>query len=201
MNYTFVSATILLILITDPIGNIPIFANALQHVAPERRARVILREVLIAFVLLLTFMFVGESFLRVMNLSELSLQIGGGVILFLIALRMIFPPPKGTDTPEALTEPLIVPLAIPAIAGPSALATVLLLVSQAPEKRLTWIAALCVTMTVSAVVLVLAERIQRVAGDRFVVALERLMGLVLVALSIEMMLRGIRTFVLQLASA
>jgi MarC family membrane protein len=201
MNYTFVSATILLILITDPIGNIPIFANALQHVAPQRRARVILREVLIAFLLLLTFMFIGEGFLRLMNLSELSLQIGGGVILFLIALRMIFPPPKGPDTPESMAEPLIVPLAIPAIAGPSALATVLLLVSQAPEKRLEWIAALCVTMTVSAVVLVLAERIQRVAGDRFVVALERLMGLVLVALSIEMMLRGIKTFVKQLAGA
>ena len=201
MNYTFVSATILLILITDPIGNIPIFANALQHVAPQRRARVILREVLIAFLLLLTFMFIGESFLRLMNLSELSLQIGGGVILFLIALRMIFPPPKGPETAESMTEPLIVPLAIPAIAGPSALATVLLLVSQAPEKRLEWIAALCVTMTVSAVVLVLAERIQRVAGDRFVVALERLMGLVLVALSIEMMLRGIKTFVKQLAGA
>jgi MarC family membrane protein len=201
MNYTFVSATILLILITDPIGNIPIFANALQHVAPQRRARVILREVLIAFLLLLTFMFVGEGFLRLMNLSELSLQIGGGVILFLIALRMIFPPPKGPETAESMAEPLIVPLAIPAIAGPSALATVLLLVSQAPEKRLEWIAALCVTMSVSAVVLVLAERIQRVAGDRFVVALERLMGLVLVALSIEMMLRGIKTFVKQLAGA
>lgn len=201
MNYTFASATILLILITDPIGNIPIFANALKHVAPARRARVILREVLIAFALLLTFMFVGDSFLRIMNLSELSLQIGGGVILFLIALRMIFPPPKVADAPETYTEPLIVPLAIPAIAGPSALATVLLLVSQAPEKRLEWIAALCVTMTVSAVVLVLAERIQRVAGDRFVVALERLMGLVLVAVSIEMMLRGIKTFVRQLAGA
>ncbi len=200
MNYTFASATILLILITDPIGNIPIFANALKNVAPERRARVILREVLIAFVLLLTFMFVGESFLRLMNLSELSLQIGGGVILFLIALRMIFPPPK-VESDEPMGEPLIVPLAIPAIAGPSALATVLLLVSQAPERRLTWIAALCVTMTVSAVVLVLAERIQRVAGDRFVVALERLMGLVLVAVSIEMMLRGIRTFIAQVASA
>ena len=198
MNYTFASATILLILITDPIGNIPIFANALKTVAPQRRARVILREVLIAFLLLLTFMFVGESFLRVMNLSELSLQIGGGVILFLIALRMIFPPPK-SDATELQGEPLIVPLAIPAIAGPSALATVLLLVSQAPEKRLEWIAALCVTMTVSAVVLVLAERIQRVAGDRFVVALERLMGLVLVAVSIEMLLRGIKTFVKQLA--
>ena len=200
MNYTFASATILLILITDPIGNFPIFANALKHVAPERRAWVILREVLIAFVLLLTFMFVGDGFLRVMNLSELSLQIGGGVILFLIALRMIFPPPK-SETADELREPLIVPLAIPALAGPSALATVLLLVSQAPGRRMDWVGALCVTMVVSAVVLVLAERIQRVAGDRFVVALERLMGLVLVAVSIEMMLRGIKTFARQLSGA
>lgn len=200
MQYTFVSATILLILITDPVGNIPVFANALKPVAPERRARVILREVLIAFMLLLTFMFIGSGFLRVMNLSALSLQIGGGVILFLIALRMIFPPPR-LDSAEPVSEPLIVPLAIPAIAGPSALATVLLLVSQAPEKRLEWIAALCVTMSVSAIVLVLAERIQRLAGERFVVALERLMGLVLVAVSIEMLLRGIKTFVQQVATS
>ena len=197
MSYTFVSATILLILITDPVGNIPIFANALKNVAPQRRAFVILREVSIAFALLLGFMFIGDSFLKVMNLSELSLQIAGGVILFLIALRMIFPPPL-SEAAEAYGEPLIVPLAIPAIAGPSALATVLLLVSQAPERRLEWIGALCVTMAVSAAVLVLAERIQRVAGERFVVALERLMGLVLVAVAIEMMLRGIKTFAMQL---
>lgn len=196
VSYTFASATILLILITDPIGNIPIFANALKPVAPARRPWIILREVLIAFALLLTFMFVGEGFLRVMGLSELSLQIGGGVILFLIALRMVFPPPQ-SEAPDALGEPLIVPLAIPAIAGPSALATVLLLVSQAPERRMEWVAALCVTMVVSAVVLVLAERIQRVVGDRFVMALERLMGLVLVALSIEMMLRGLKIFIKQ----
>lgn len=201
MNYTFASATILLILITDPVGNIPIFANALKHVAPERRSFVIMREVLIAFLLLLTFMFIGEGFLRLMNLSELSLQIGGGVILFLIALRMVFPAPHGLEPPEGVGEPLIVPLAIPALAGPSALATVLLLVSQAPERRMEWIGALCVTMAVSAVVLVLAERIQRVAGDRFVVAIERLMGLVLVAVSVEMLLRGIKTFAKQLAGA
>jgi MarC family membrane protein len=199
MSYTFVSATVLLILITDPIGNIPIFVNALKDVRPERRPWVILREVLIAFILLLSFMFVGEGFLRVMGLSQVSLQIGGGVILFLIALRMIFPPLQA-DVAEELGEPLIVPLAIPAIAGPSALATVLLLVSQAPGRRLEWIGALCVTMVVSAVVLVLAERIQRVGGARFVIALERLMGLVLVAVSIEMMLRGIKTFAGQLAS-
>jgi MarC family membrane protein len=197
MNYTFASATILLVLITDPVGNIPVFANALKHVAPERRARVILREILIAFFLLLTFMFVGEGFLKVMNLSELSLQIGGGVILFLIALRMVFPPPA-TLEPEIFEEPLIVPLAVPAIAGPSALATVLLLVSQQPERRLDWIAALCVTMLVSAVVLVSAERIQRLIGSRLVVAVERLMGLVLVSVAIEMMLRGAKTFAQQL---
>jgi small neutral amino acid transporter SnatA (MarC family) len=120
MEYTFVSATILLLLITDPFGNIPIFVNALRNVAPERRMWVILREVLIAFLLLLTFMFVGDGFLRLMNLSELSLQIAGAVILFLIALRMIFP----STQPEAALqgEPLIVPLAIPALTGPSALA-------------------------------------------------------------------------------
>jgi MarC family membrane protein len=198
MNYTFASATILLVLITDPIGNIPIFANALKHVAPERRARVILREILIAFALLLAFMFVGDSFLRVMNLSELSLQIGGGVILFLIALRMVFPPPAPAEG-EILEEPLIVPLAVPAVAGPSALATVLLLVSQQPDRRMEWIGALCVTMLISAIVLVSAERIQRVIGTRLVVAVERLMGLVLVSVAIEMMLRGAKTFVLQLA--
>ena len=199
MQYTFLSATILLVLITDPIGNIPIFANAHKHVAPERRARVILREILIAFVLLLTFMFVGESFLRVMNLSELSLQIGGGVILFLIALRMVFPPPAGAVEEEQMVEPLIVPLAVPAIAGPSALATVLLLVSQQPDRRMEWIGALCVTMLVSAIVLVSAERIQRIIGTRLVVAVERLMGLVLVSVAIEMMLRGFKTFAQQLA--
>ena len=158
MNYTFWSATILLVLITDPIGNIPIFANALKHVPMSRRPRVILREILIAFILLLTFMFVGESFLKLMNLDALSLQIGGGVILFLIALQMVFPPAAGSveDLPG---EPLIVPLAIPSIAGPSALATVLLLVSQKPGQRLEWMGALCVTMLVSAVVLISAERI------------------------------------------
>ena len=199
MGYTFASATILLLLITDPFGNIPIFANALKTVPPKRRPLVILREVLIAFALLLLFMFVGEGFLRLMNLSALSLQIAGGVILFLIALRMIFPAPlPPEDAMMSHSEPLIVPLAIPALAGPSALATVLLLVSQAPERRWEWIAALSVTMAVCAVVLVLAERIQRLLGERFVVAVERLMGLILVAVSVEMLLSGLKSFVRQL---
>ena len=186
MDYTFASATILLLLITDPLGNIPIFANALRQVPRERRARIILRENLIAFGLLLTFMFFGEGFLRLMGLKDTSQQMDGGVVLFLIALRMIFPQPASQE-PELLGEPLIVPLAIPAIAGPSALATVLLLVSRAPERRLEWIGALALTITICAVVLLLAERIQRLLGERFVHAMERLMGLILVAVAVQMM--------------
>lgn len=192
MEHTFASATILLLLITDPLGNIPIFVSTLRAVPPERRARVIVREVLIAFGLLLAFMFVGQSFLKAMSLSDVSLQIGGAVVLFLIALRMIFPPPP-QDSPVPVAEPLIVPLAIPALAGPSAMATVLLLVSQAPERRLEWVAALTVTMAVCAVVLLLAERLQRVVGLRVVSAFERLMGLILVSISVEMLIRGLKT--------
>ncbi len=192
MEHSFASATILLLLITDPLGNIPIFVNSLRAVPPERRALVIVREVMIAFGLLLTFMFAGQSFLKAMSLSDVSLQIGGAVVLFLIALRMVFPPPS-QDSPVPVAEPLIVPLAIPALAGPSAMATVLLLVSQAPERRLEWVAALTVTMVVCAVVLLMAEQLQRLVGLREVSAFERLMGLILVSISVEMLIRGLKS--------
>jgi small neutral amino acid transporter SnatA (MarC family) len=191
MEHSFASATILLLLITDPLGNIPLFANALKAVPPARRARVIVREVLIAFAVLLGFMFAGQGFLAALGLSEVSLLIGGALVLFLIALRMIFPPPDTTAV-EHTGEPLIVPLAIPALAGPSALATVLLLVSQAPERRLEWIGALCVTMGVCALVLLSADRLQRLVGLRVVSAFEKLMGLILVSISVEMLVRGLK---------
>ncbi len=191
MEHSFASATILLLLITDPLGNIPVFVNSLKAVPAERRARVILREVLIAFAVLLAFMFAGESFLQALGLSDVSLQIGGAVVLFLIALRMIFPPPEPVSQVPT-TEPMIVPLAIPALAGPSAMATVLLLVSQAPGRRLEWVAALTVTMGVCALVLLSAERLQRLVGLRVVSAFEKLMGLVLVSISVEMLIRGLK---------
>ncbi|VVE63315.1 membrane protein [Pandoraea anapnoica] len=196
MEYTFASATVLLLLITDPFGNIPIFVNALKNVPANRRPRVIVREVLIAFAILLLFMLVGERFLRMMSLTDLSLQLAGGIVLFLIALRMIFPRPDHGSLPDA-GEPLIVPLAIPALAGPSALATVMLLVSQQPGRMLEWITALSVTMAVCAVVLLLADRIERWLGSRVVAAFERLMGLILVAISVEMILKGVKVFVHQ----
>jgi small neutral amino acid transporter SnatA (MarC family) len=141
---------------------------------------------------LLVFMFVGDAFMRVMGLSGLSLQVAGGVVLFLIAIRMIFPPPESQAPPQLQGEPLIVPLAIPSIAGPSALATVMLLVSQAPERRWEWIGALTVAIVVGAFILLAADRIQHLLGERFVVAMERLMGLILVAVAVEMLVRAIK---------
>ncbi len=198
MQYDFITATILLLLIVDPLGNIPICINALRNVAAERRVWVVLREVGIAFVTLLVFMLMGEHFLRLMHLTDTSLQLAGAIILFIIALRMVFPAADDPMTAEISGEPLIVPLAIPALAGPSAMATVMLLSSQGPGQTIEWIGALTVTMGVCAIVLILADRIQRFLGPRAVVAIERLMGLVLIAISVEMLLAGTRAFIRQL---
>lgn len=198
MNHSFASATILLLLVADPFGNIPIFITALKDVPRQHRSRVIARECLFAFALLLLFMFFGEQVMQALRLSNLALQIGGGIILFLIALRMIFPPPEGIFGPGQAGEPFIVPLAIPALAGPSALATVMLLAAQAPQRMGQWVGALGVAMTVSVVILLAAEKLQRVLGPRAITALERLMGLVLTAIAVEMLLGGLRAFLASL---
>ncbi|MEO8485689.1 MAG: MarC family protein [Betaproteobacteria bacterium] len=199
MPSELVSSIVLLVLVTDPFGNVPLAVAALRGVPRERRARVVLRECLIAYAVLLVFLFGGRAFLALMQLSETSLSIAGGVILFLIALRMVFAHPEGVFGDPGGAEPFIVPLAIPAIAGPSALATVMLLSSRNPTSLGTLVAALSVAMLVMLVVMLAADRVQRVVGERGVVAMERLMGLVLTALAVEMLLSGVRGFVAQLA--
>lgn len=195
MTETFTSAVVLLLLVCDPFGNIPIFTAALRDVPPERRLRIVLRECLIAFVVLSVFVFIGRPFLDLLGLSELSLQIGGAVVLMLVALRMVFPTPDGVYGASPGGEPFIVPLAIPAMAGPSALATVMLLVSRNPARWPEWIGAIAVVMVVSAVVLVFADRLQRWLGERVTAAFERLMGLVLAAIAVELFLQGVRQYV------
>ena len=192
------STTVLLILVTDPFGNVPLAAATLRDVPRERRSRVVVRECLIAYAVLVVFLFGGQAFLALMQLSEASLSIAGGIILFLIALRMVFAHPEGVFGEAGGGEPFIVPLAIPAIAGPSALATVMLMASRRPDALPTLVTALSIAMLVMLAVLLAAERLQRAIGERGVVAMERLMGLVLTALAVEMLLSGLRTFVSQL---
>jgi len=198
MDISFASAVVILLLVMDPIGNIPLFVSLLRPVEPARRTRVILRECAIAFAVLLVFVFFGSAILGMLGLSDPSLTIAGGVILFLIALRMIFRRPEGIFGDTVSGEPFIVPLAIPSIAGPAAIATVMLLASRAPQRLLEWCIAVSVAMLATAVLLVSADRLAKLAGDQGLLAFERLMGLILTAIAVEMLLRGIETFVHQL---
>jgi small neutral amino acid transporter SnatA (MarC family) len=195
MDGTFVSAVVLLLLVCDPFGNIPIFISALRDVPRERRRSIILRECVIAFGVLSLFAFVGQPFLKLLGLSEVSLQMGGAVVLLLVAIRMVFPTKEGVYGLPPGGEPFIVPLAVPALAGPSALATVLLLVSRSPSESVQWVIAIAVVMGVCAIILAFADELQRWLGERVTVAFERLMGLMLAAIAVELMLRGIRSFV------
>src|SRR5262245_11710036 len=153
MPSEFLSAVILLTLVVDPFGNVPLVNAMLSGVPSPRRRAVILRECAIAFAILLGFMLSGRAVLDLMRLSESSLSIAGGVILFMIAIRMVFAHPEGALGAQPGGEPLIVPLAVPLIAGPSALATVMLMATRDPEKLGMWIAALTATMALATVVL------------------------------------------------
>jgi MarC family membrane protein len=196
MTQTFIQTFILLILVTDPFGNVPLFVSAMAQVPRERRWKVVVRECLIAFVVLLLFMFFGRHLLSAMHLSDISLRIGGSVILFLIALRMVFPQPGGPfGASEEGGEPFIVPLAIPAIAGPSALATVLLFSSDTAGDIMVNVGALTAVAVVWLAVFLSAERLQKKLGPQVMTAFERLMGLILSAMAVEMFLAGIREFI------
>jgi MarC family membrane protein len=194
MDHTFGSAFILLLLVLDPFGSLPIFIAVLRGVPKERRGRVAIRESLIAFGVLLAFMFTGEGFLEVMHLSERSLEVAGGVILLIIAMRMIFASGGEIYATDGEREPMIRPLAVPLLAGPSAMATVLLLASRQPERILHWIAALTLAMGVSTVVMLSADRIRKLLGTPVVSAVEKLMGLVLTAIAVEMILAGLKRY-------
>lgn len=199
MNNEFLSAVILLTLVTDPFGNVPLVNVMLRGIPESRRRFVVIRECLIAYVLLLLFMLGGQSFLALMHLSQTSLSIAGGVILFMIAIRMVFAKLSGTFGGPPDAEPFIVPLAVPLIAGPSALATVMLMATRDPARVGMWAAAITVTMAIVTVVLLLGSRLQRLLGGHAMQAIERLMGLILTAIAVEMLLTGIREFVKGLA--
>ena len=193
------SAAVLLLLVIDPFGNVPVVVSVLANVPEARRVRVVLRECIAAYVVLLLFMIGGRTFLRWLQLSEVSLAIAGGIILFLIALRMVFRHPEGLFGDPAGTDPFLVPLAVPAIAGPSALATVMLMTSRDPAHLAEWIGALTAAMTVATLVMLAAPKLQRVLGERGMIAVERLMGLVLTAIAVQMLLDGVRAFVSSVA--
>jgi multiple antibiotic resistance protein len=184
---------ITLLLIMDPLGNIPPFLSALKTVERDRQRKVLLREILIAYIVLLAFLFAGKYVLRLLSLQEETISIAGGIVLFLIALRMVFP--KADATPDTLEgEPLIVPLAIPLIAGPSTLASLLLLQQSSPNSTLQLFLALTLAWFVTAIILLSSTILYRLLKERGLIALERLMGMLLVMLAVQMFINGVAKF-------
>jgi multiple antibiotic resistance protein len=189
------SAALLLFFVMDPLGNVPLFMAALKNVALERQRIVILRELVIALAVLLAFLFGGPKLLQLLHVSGTALTVAGGVVLLLIALRMVFPTSDHALGEEvAPGEPFVVPLAIPYIAGPSAMATVLLLTSREPERWPAWLLALLLAWAATGLVLFFAPTLGRVLGSRGLLAVERLMGMLLVVVAVEMIMSGLREY-------
>jgi multiple antibiotic resistance protein len=183
-----------LFLLMDSIGNIPLFISFLKEVDPKRHKWIIFRELVIALVVIIVFNFIGDGLMKFLNVSHDTIQIAGGVILFIICLKMIFPP--AIDPTEQLShkeEPLIVPLAIPLVAGPAVLAAVMIYARQEPNK-FVMMGAIMIAWAASLIVLMLSAFLRQFLGWRGIMALERLMGLVLVLISIQMFLNGISDF-------
>ena len=191
---TLASAFVLLFLVIDPFGNVPFFVAALKDVDQTRRKRVIIRELLIAYAVMVVFLFAGEPFLRILGISGPALTIAGGVILFLIALRMVFPMRGRSAKEEIEGEPFIVPLAIPYVAGPSVLAVEMLLMSDEPSRWPIWLLAVTAAWAATSVVVFFGSQVAERLGPRGLIAIERLMGMILVAIAIQMFLTGADTY-------
>lgn len=193
---TTMSAGILLFLIMDPLGNIPFFLSLLKDVPPRRRRLVMIRELLIALGVLLGFLVGGQLILKALQLREESISIAGGIVLFLIGIRMVFPPSDGGGIfgKPGEGEPFIVPMAIPGVAGPSAMAALLLLTNTQPGRTADWAIALLLAWLATSVILLSSTYIFRWLGESVLTALERVMGMLLIALSVQMFLGGVAAY-------
>ncbi|HAV63423.1 MAG TPA: hypothetical protein DCY13_13785 [Verrucomicrobiales bacterium] len=189
----FLSAAVMLFLILDPLGNIPVFHSVLAGTPAPQRRRILVRELFIALAVLLVFLFAGQWILRFLGLEQSSLSIAGGVILFLIALNMVFPS-KGVHADVEKDDPFIVPLAMPLIAGPSAIAALLLLATSQPGRIWEWAGALGVAWFLSAIILLASGRLMELIGRRGLRAVEKLMGMLLIMIAVQMLLNGVKAY-------
>lgn len=188
-------AAAMLFLIMDPLGNLPVFVSILKNLDPKRRKKVLIRELLLALLVMFLFLFAGSTILGFLQLKQEAISIAGGIILFLIGIKMIFPTPGGVAGLAAGEEPFLVPLAIPLIAGPSILAALMLLANQQPGKMMEWSAALLLAWVPAAIILMFSELCQKILGERGLNAMERLMGMLLIMISVQMLLNGFADYV------
>lgn len=194
LGVSVISTSILLLFVLDPFGNVPILLSVLKDVEHKRRRRIIIREMLYGLAILLFFLFFGGSFLNLFHLETEAVTIAGGVILFIIGLRMIFPPGAGENPYGFVGEPYIVPIAMPLTAGPSALATLLVMTQSRHHTMLELFLAVLLAWFVTTVILYLAPLLYRLLGNKGLQALEKLMGMLLLIMSVQMFINGVRGF-------
>ncbi len=192
-NAEILSSAVVLFFVMDPLGNIPIFLSLLKDIEPKRRWKIISRELLIALIILLIFLFFGQQLLNLLQLESESVSIAGGIILFIIGIRMVFPSRRGVMGDQLEGEPFIVPLAIPLIAGPSTLATLMLFVHSDPTNMLNWLSVLLIAWAITAVILLSAPIFYKILRKRGLAAVERLIGMILIMISVQMLVTGIKS--------
>jgi multiple antibiotic resistance protein len=189
---SILSAAVLLFFLMDPLGNIPVILSVLKGIKPKRQRYIIFRELLIALFILLIFLFSGEALLDFLHLEQESVTIAGGIILLIIGLRMIFPRPGGIMGNTDDEEPFIVPIAIPMIAGPSVLAMLILMTKNAPGDTMNWLFALLIAWAISSIILLASPFLYKILKDRGLKAIERLMGMILVMMAVQMLINGLK---------
>jgi multiple antibiotic resistance protein len=191
------STAILLLFILDPFGNVPLLLSILKNIDPEKHRKIIIREMLIGLFILVIFLFFGERFLSIFGLETQAITIAGGIIFFVIALKMIFPDPNGHSlfVSSSDEEPLVVPIAIPMISGPASIATLMLLAKSHPTEINSILISVVIAWLVTSVILLSSPKLYKVLKRRGLTAMERLMGMLLLMMAVEMFIRGIRELI------
>jgi len=189
------SQAILLILIMDPLGNLPVFTSILKKISTKRRHVILIREMIIALFIMVIFLFSGKKILSVFHLTTETVSISGGIILFIIAIKMIFPneeqPKKEFTSSE---EPFLIPLAVPLVSGPSLLATLMLLSHKYPNLLFSLLIALFIAWSITTGILFLSNFFLNFFGEKGINTLEKLMGLILIMLAVQMFLDGVHVW-------
>lgn len=190
---SFISSVITLVLVMDGFGNIPLFIAALKKVAPERRKTVLLRELGIALLIMVAFLFLGKWFLNAFGIREYSLSIAGGIILFIISIKLVFGGDEEPKNDPKEDEPFVVPLAIPLVAGPAALSMVMITAAQQSNKLMT-LGVVVAASLINSAILMSSFPLSNLLGKRGLIAIERLTGMILVLMSVDMVMGGISAF-------
>ena len=194
-TFPIFSTAVLLFFILDPLGSVPLLLSILKNIDKKKHSKIIIREMLIGLIILLIFLFFGEQFLSLFHLQTESITIAGGIIFFVMALKMIFPSADGGDLFATTKgdEPLVVPIAMPMIAGPAALATLLVLAKTNSEHTTELFTSLLLAWGLAAIIMLFSTQLYKILKNKGLKALERLMGMLLLILSVQMFIDGIRS--------